>query len=169
MQVPYSETLVTNPVGAAGITINADYSFTILTTYEDRGQSSYEVKYTALNRDTPEASIVSNEFTITITYEDLCNDPTMNSLTPFAVSNMQTSVLRVNTEHPSEQALPDVSQQITGNAEVLLYINDSTKWNTGICGDLSTGSADLLIELTEKDELVGGSLTFDFNTRTISV
>ena len=117
--MPFNELLEVDPAGAAGITLNADNSFTILTTAAMIGHSSYEVKYTAWNRDTPINSIVSNEFKITITYEDNCGSTMLNSLTAFTVSNMQTSVLRVNTEYPSaEQTLPDVSQQITDNAVV---------------------------------------------------
>ena len=101
VQVPYDELLEVNPTGALGITINADYSFTILTTAAMIGQSSYEVKYTAWNRDTPVESIVYNEFKITITYVDNCGLTTLNSLVAFTVSNMETSVLRVNTEYPS--------------------------------------------------------------------
>ena len=77
--------------------------------------------------------------TIEIQYVDNCGDSTLSSIQSFTVRDMQTSVLRTDTEisYPLEGFdLPDILQQIDDDVVVLLNHGDDEIWNDCICGDV---------------------------------
>ena len=155
----FPEDLATYPGGLipAGVTVDpTTLKVTILTTKamisgpDPAFKSNFFIKHEVQNwysgtskaTDTPpfDAGLLgrTESQTIEILIVDNCNDSAVSAITPFTVTSMQTSVLRVITEYDVVDALSlhDIRQDITNDAAVTLFSDQSTVWNNQICGNL---------------------------------
>ena len=108
-----------------GVTLNDDFTFTIVTTKDMVGTNRFVIKYTEYNKyeGAPDSVKAEPSKTIYVSYVDDCADLVKSGITPFEIFDMETSVLREvkETEIPwTATNLPDLEQVIEDFAEPIL-------------------------------------------------